>query len=192
MLKYIATKYPFFSVHLILDEINPGNIDKCEHDFIASAIYVDKNNDSFLKIKTIKHTLSKDVLFDEILLSSSKDALQSYSNEQKIIKKHEIIFYRYDEIVNKLYNNFFAPKSRLNENPKMIVDSYYMIYLLMKQNVGISGILSSMPKEDFKSLMHLTKEPLLTAKRFTFCKKNTMKIKNLSKIFFKILRNEGT
>jgi len=171
MLKYLGNKYPLLPVHLVLDETRPQEVDKQDYDFIGSGVYIGVNEHILHSLKHKKYKLSRCVFYDNICLSSSNQCLKRYSSKHEITEKHEIIFYRYDEEIDKYYNNFFAPKSRINEKPKIVVDSYYMIYLLIKQDVGISGVLSSMNKTDSKSLMILQREPLITTKRLVFCKK---------------------
>ncbi len=196
MLKYIATKYPFFSVHLILDEIRPDNIDDYDYDFVASVIYTStdgKIDKKFIKkVKNKKYYTSKQTYDDRMLLASSKTALDKYFNHDNIIKNHEILFGRFIEETNRYYDHYISPKHRSNDNPKIVVDSYFMLYLLMIHNIGMYVVFSSMSKMEIGSLIKLQQEPLVITRRLAFSNKNQSFPINLSQIFFKFLRNEGT
>lgn len=191
VIKEIAKKYPFLNINFILEDLTVQDIANKSYDVILSGFYLDGKNSGKIA-KNDKYYHSRQYFDDKVFLSVSKDAIKEYENIEAILKNHNILFGRLDVVFEKKYLYSVAPVGREGEDPKVVVDSYYMLHLMMLYNVGIAMSFSSMSKMDIKSLIVCADDILSTARRIVFFKKHPENLNYFSKIFFKCLVSEGT
>lgn len=188
LFKLAAKKYPFVPVELTLEEINNvDELERSEADVIVSATYTDTKTD-LLKSYSVDYFLVRRIFDDKIFFATSKNTLDEYENMQAILDYHPILFGRIgDDFQEKAYSYSVKPKHRENETPKIVVDSYFMTYLLMAQGVGLHIVFSSYNKNDLQNFF-IFNDCISIGRRIVFLKNKQKYAKNFSKFFFKVLK----
>lgn len=171
--KLASSKYPFLSIEIALADVrNTQELRNISSDLIFAACYLDVNKSAFEKANTTEYSIHRKHFDDKVFCGTSKEALDEFVDRNKLIKHHNLLFGRLDAEGEKKYLYSVAPRGREHENPKVVVDSHFMVYLLMLQNVGIGDVLSSMRKSDTENLVVFSDTVLTTARRIVFRRKN--------------------
>jgi hypothetical protein len=195
--KFASDEYPLMPIELVMENIRTAKeLADNDADLILGGYYSDSNGNfhvedyPFSNIQTT-HYIMRKRFDDRICLGVSKNALFEFEDVNAVLNYHDILFSRLDEAGEKKYLYAPTPKNREEEDPRVVVDSYFMSYLMMQQNVGIADVLSSMNKSDTDNLLVVDNSILSIARRMVFYKKKAKHLNHFGKRIFKIL-NRGS
>jgi len=191
MLKFISDKYPLLPIRLVLHNINSlSELIKYDYDFVATVLYPGINEKAFKGINGTNYFKSKKSFEDKVFLAIGEQAASEYESIKKALDTHNILFGRLDEAGDKEYLYSVAPVGRERENPKVVVDSYFMVYLMMRQNAGIAMGMESMSYQEKENLLILKDRVLSRPNRFVVFKNRPKYLNYFSKVFFRIFERE--
>lgn len=155
-IKWIRAKHPFLPVSLTLFERGPDvlNLDSGEYDIVLTTLY----RADVVEQKSIHHLYDTLRLKydDEVFLASSTDSVNIFGSKQAVLDEHDVLFGRFYEKETgheemQLYSTI--PHGREGVKPRVVVDQYFLKYLLMQYSVGIGHMFRSMRHSDDLSVL---------------------------------------
>jgi len=189
LLKVASCKYPFLPIELTLEELRSDKeLSLINCDFIISGYYIGSNENAFLALSNTGYLVARKYFDDKIFLATSKKSLEEFVSQDNLLNKHNIVFGRLDEDGEKKYLYSFSPRGREDESPKVVIDSYFMAYLLMIQGVGIWHTFDSFKSSNTDSVL-VCKEAgaLSVVRRFVVYKNHTKYLNYFRKKSFDLL-----
>ncbi len=190
MLKFISHKYPLLPIRLVFQNINSVEaLVESNLDFVSTVVYPNVNEESFYGIKKTNYVRSRKFFEDKNYLAIGTKAAAEYDSIEDALKYHDILFGRFDDDGDKRYLYSVSPEGREDENPRVVVDSYFMVYLMMRENAGIGMGMESMSYQERENLLILKDRVLSRPNRFVVFKNRPKYLNYFSKVFFRMVGN---
>ena len=189
-IKWIRNRHRFLPVSINLFELG-GSIGL--HDQSADIIITGRSDLLSREIMSQDgYVANRQTSSDAMFLAASKESIEFFGNKLNTLLKHDILFRR--DYANSqvelvpLYSA--APQGREDERPRVVVDQYFLKYLLMRNSVGIGEIYCSMSYED--SIDCLIDAPVARYERFCIIKRDLpVRYRWLSRRLINVLRSGG-
>jgi hypothetical protein len=193
LLKFASSKYPFLSIELFLKEVRSDkDLSIGSFDLMVSGYYIGEPAHTFSWLFHSGYLVTRRYFDDAIFLSTAKQSLEEFSSEANILNKQDIVFGRLDEDGEKKYLYSLNPSGRENESPKVVIDSYFMAYLLMLHGVGIWHTFSSVHSSEKKDTLVLKDEGVLSViRRFVLHKSKADHLNHFRREIFKLLEGKS-
>jgi len=174
VISWVRKKYPFLGVHIQLFERG------------GSAALNEQNADIVLTSESNDLRLSDEIAYDAgyhktrfnimdiVFFAASRSALHTFGDSSNVLKMHNTLFSRlyatHSSEVEKV--RLYSVIPRVGVIPKVLVDQYFLEYLLMRDDVGIGYLYSSMNVRN--DVIVIREECIEKFKRFVIVK-NSLK-----------------
>jgi len=180
VLKHFRENHPFLRVKLsFIDVDNPDDLGKYNADCLLTSFFA--SSGLFGDVEQFKAQISKNgysfnrwVYYDAAYLAASKESGKKYGSKKNVLAKDNVVLGKVYENYNlRKFTNLsheFAPSNRAKEEPRIIIDFYFMSYHLMSQCLGISYVFAS--DRSMSNFLILEEKPITTLVRFPIFKKD--------------------
>lgn len=188
VMKWIRNRHKFLPVRLHLVERSQDVLDLTvsEYDLMLTTLYA---KDSVEKLA--KHHLYETARLrydDAVFLASSVESIDIFGSKQAVLDSHDVLFGRFyskDQVYEDMQLYSTIPDGREGVRPRVVVDQYFLKYLLMQYSAGIGHVFRSMRYSD--SLTVLDEISVSKMQRLSIYRKDLDKYRWIARRFIKYM-----